>query len=112
VRELHGERAVQAVGLPLPLLRFAAPYVAASLGGRELRYPIWGGLMTDTAGGWLAFGCRTEANELRLWIEVKGYHPRLGTGWIYRNTQARFHRWITLAFLRTWAIHVTQHARQ
>ena len=111
-RGLNGERAIQAVGLHLPLLRFAAPYVAESLGGRELRYPIGGGLMTGVAGGWLAFGCRMEANELRLWVEVRGYHPRLGTGWFYQSTQARCHRWITLAFLRTWATHTGLHTNQ
>lgn len=103
MRGACGERAFAPPGLRLPLLRFAAPYIVAAHSGSELRYHIRGGLMAAQPGGWFGFGCRAEAEGVRLWIAVAGYRPRLGAGPLYRWTQARFHQWISLAFLKRWA---------
>ncbi len=99
-RGAQGERCVATLGLRLPLLRFAAPYLVAAHGGQELRYAIRGGLMAQRTNAWLGFGYRNETAGLRLWIDVANYRPRLGVGRLYQATQARFHQWITLSFLR------------
>jgi hypothetical protein len=84
----------------LPLLCFASPYLASHRGGRELRYPIVGGLMARAAGGHLAFGVGPEGDNARLWVDVLDYRPRLGLGLLYLLTQVQLHRLITVAFLR------------
>ncbi len=84
----------------LPLLCFAQPYLAAARGGRELRYPIVGGLMARAPGGHLAFGVAPEGARARLWIDVVAFRPRLGLGPLYVLTQAQAHRLITAAYLR------------
>lgn len=83
----------------LPLICFAAPYLAAARGGRELRYPIVGGLMVRAPGGHLALGVGPEGRHARLWIEVAAYRPRLGLGLIYLLTQVQVHRLVTFAYL-------------
>ncbi len=85
---------------PLPLLRFSTPYLAAARGGRELRYPLVGGLMLRSPGGWLAFGVAPEGTRTRLWIDVVGYAPRLGLATLYLLTQVQLHRLITTTYLR------------
>ncbi|GAB4424929.1 MAG: hypothetical protein OHK0015_04370 [Chloroflexi bacterium OHK40] len=84
----------------LRLLCFGPPYLAAARGGRELRYPIVGGLMARGPGGYLAFGVAAEGVGARLWADVVGYRPRLGLGPLYTLTQARFHAVITVCYLR------------
>lgn len=84
----------------LALLRFSPPYLAAQKGGRELRYPIIGGLMVRAPGGHLALGAASEQDRLRLWIDVAGYRPRLGLGLLYLLTQVQLHRWITVGYMR------------
>lgn len=84
----------------LPLLCFAAPYLAANRAGRELRYPIVGGLMVRAPGGHLAFGVGPEGGRARLWVDVLAYQPRLGPGLLYLLTQVQLHRLITVAYLR------------
>lgn len=84
----------------LALLCFARPYLAAARGGRELRYPIVGGLMARGPGGHLAFGVAPEGRHARLWIDVVAFRPRLGLGPLYLLTQAQLHRLITVAYLR------------
>jgi len=84
----------------LPLLRFASPYLASTRNGRELRYPIVGGLMVRASGGHLAFGVAREGERLRLSIDVWGYKPRLGLGLLYLLTQVQLHRWITITYMR------------
>jgi hypothetical protein len=84
----------------LPFISFAPPYLAAARGGRELRYPIIGGLMTRGPGGHLAFGLGPEGAYARLWVEVAGFRPRLGLGPLYILTQAQIHRLLTVTFLR------------
>jgi hypothetical protein len=85
---------------PLAFLSFAPPYLAAARGGRELRYPIVGGLMVRAPGGHLAFGITPEGQRARLWVEVLAFSPRLGLGPLYILTQAQLHRLITAAYLR------------
>lgn len=87
----------------LPLLSFAQPYLAAARGGRELRYPIVGGLMARGPGGYLAFGLAPEGAQARLWVDVAGFRPRLGLGPLYILTQVQIHRLLTAAFLRHFA---------
>jgi hypothetical protein len=84
----------------LPLLRLGRPYLAAARGGRELRHPILGGLMARRPGGHLALGAAPERGRARLWVEVAGYHPRLGLGPLYLLTQVQVHRLVCAAFLR------------
>jgi hypothetical protein len=83
----------------VPLLCFAAPYLAACRAGRELRYPIVGGLMVRAPGGHLAFGVGPEGDRARLWVDVLAYRPRLGLGLPYLLTQVQLHRLITVAYL-------------
>jgi hypothetical protein len=99
----HGDGAAVGPALAprrLSLLRFAAPYLAAARGGRELRYPIVGGLMARAAGGHIAFGVAPEGARARVWVDVLAYQPRLGLGPLYLLTQVQLHRLITLAYLR------------
>lgn len=84
----------------LALLCFARPYLAAARGGRELRYPIVGGLMVRAPGGHLAVGVAPEGGRARLWADVVAYSPRLGLGTLYLLTQVQLHRLITVAYLR------------
>jgi hypothetical protein len=84
----------------LALLRFAPPYLAASRGGRELRYPIVGGLMARAPGGHLAVGAAPEGARARVWIDVVAFRPRLGLGPLYVLTQVQVHRLVTTAYLR------------
>jgi hypothetical protein len=84
----------------LPLLRFAPPYLAASRGGHELRYPIAGGLMARGASGYIAFGQAPAGERARVWVEVLEFWPRLGLGPLYILTQVALHRLITVAYLR------------
>jgi hypothetical protein len=84
----------------LALLRFASPYLAARRGGRELCYPIVGGLMARGAGGQIAFGLAPAGARARVWIEVREFWPRLGLGPLYILTQVVLHRLITVAYLR------------
>lgn len=86
-------------GRALALLAFAPPALAAARGGRELRYPIVGGLMARAPGGYLGFGVAPEGAQARLWIAVAGFRPRLGRGPLYILTQAQIHRLITAAYL-------------
>lgn len=98
-----GGSMVGPLGAPerLPLLRFATPYLAASRGGHELRYPILGGLMAREPGGHLAFGWGPDGAAARLWIDVVDYRPRLGLGPLYLFSQLLVHRVITFAYLRS-----------
>jgi len=102
LRDLPGIGATIGLCWPrlLPLLRFSTPYLAAARGGRELRYPLAGGLMLRSPGGWLAFGIAPEGASTRLWIDVVGYAPRLGLATLYLLTQVQLHRLITTAYLR------------
>lgn len=84
----------------LALIRFAQPYLAAARAGRELRYPIVGGLMVRAPSGHLAVGVRPEGNRARLWIDVVAFRPRLGLGPLYLLTQVQIHRLVTTAYLR------------
>jgi hypothetical protein len=84
----------------LSLLRFAPPYLAGARGGRELRYPIVGGLMARAPGGHIAFGVAPEGGRARVWVDVLAYRPRLGRGPLYLLTQVQLHRLITVAYLR------------
>lgn len=84
----------------LPMLRFAPPYLVASRGGRELRYPIIGGIMARKASGYIAFGHVPEAGRARVWVEVAEFWPRLGLGPFYILTEVVLHRLITVAYLR------------
>lgn len=83
----------------LALLRFAPPYLASARGGRELRYPIVGGMMVRAPGGHLGLGVAPEAHRARLWVDVVAYTPRLGLGALYLLTQVQLHRVITVAYL-------------
>lgn len=87
-------------GRRLPLLSFAAPYLTAHRSGRELRYPIVGGLLAQAQSGYLAFGIAPEAEAARLWIDVIAFRPRLGLGPLYFLSQAQLHRVVTTAYLR------------
>jgi len=100
--ERPGVGATIGLGSPrlLPLLRFSTPYLVAARAGRELRYPLAGGLMLHSPGGWLAFGVAPEGARTRLWIDVVGYAPRLGLATLYLLTQVQLHRLITIAYLR------------
>lgn len=82
------------------LLSFAGPYLTAASGGRELRYPIVGGLMARAPGGHLAFGAAPVDTSMRVWIRVHAFRPRLGLGPAYLLSQAQLHRHITIAYLR------------
>lgn len=84
----------------LPLLCFAPPYLAAARMGRELRYPIVGGLLARAPGGHIAFGLGPDGPHARLWVDVVGFRPRLGLGPLYLLTQAQVHRLLTVTFLR------------
>lgn len=84
----------------IPFLCFAPPYLAAARGGRELRYPIAGGLMVRAPGGHLAVGVAPEGARARLWVDVVAFTPRLGLGALYLLTQVQLHRLITAAYLR------------
>jgi hypothetical protein len=84
----------------LPLFRFAPPFVAASRGGREIRYPIAGGLLVRGASGYIAFGRAPEGERARVWIEVVEFWPRLGLGPLYILTEVVLHRLVTVAYMR------------
>lgn len=84
----------------LSLLCFASPYVAAARGGRELRYPIIGGLMARKHGGYLSIGICPEGLCARLWVDVVGYSPLLGLGAPYVLTQVQLHRIVAKDYLR------------
>lgn len=84
----------------LTLFRFAPPYLAANRGGRELRYPIAGGLMVREASGYIAFGHAPEDGRARVWVEVLEFWPRLGLGPLYILTEVVLHRLITVEYLR------------
>jgi hypothetical protein len=84
----------------LALLRFAPPYLAASRGGRELRYAIVGGLLARGSSGYIAFGHAPEGGRARVWVEVVEFWPRLGLGPLYTLTQVVLHRLVTAAYLR------------
>lgn len=101
-RGSNGERTINEAALRVALLRFASPYIIEERDGREVRYAIIGGALAAARGGWLALGYREETAGLRLWVDVVGYRPRLGVGWLYQSTQVHIHRWITLNFLHAW----------
>lgn len=84
----------------LAFIRFAPPYIAASQRGRELRYPIVGGLLVRGLSGYIAFGHAPEGGRARIWIEVIEFWPRLGLGPLYILTEAVIHRLITVGYLR------------
>lgn len=84
----------------LALLRFAPPYLAAARGGREIRYPILGGLLVRAPGGHFAAGIAPEGARARVWIDVVAFRPRLGLGPLYVLTQVQVHRLVTTAYLR------------
>lgn len=80
--------------------RFAPPYMAASRGGCELRYPIVGGFLVRGAGGYIAFGHAPEGERARIWVEVLEFWPRLGLGPLYLLTEVVLHRLVTVAYMR------------
>ena len=84
----------------LPLFRFAPPYLASKRGGKELRYPIAGGLLVRGLSGYISFGHAPEGDRARVWVEVLDFWPRLGLGPIYILTEVVLHRIITVAYLR------------
>ena len=84
----------------LALFRFAPPFLVANRGGRELRYPIAGGLLVRGAGGYIAFGHAPERGRARLWVEVLEFWPRLGLGPLYILTEVVLHRLVTVGYLR------------
>lgn len=105
-RRPDGSYAIYLRGTTLVLLHFTAPYLARSGRGYALRYSIRGGFMARRSASYLAFSARprgTHRSELR--IDVVGFRSRLGSGWLYRNTQARLHSLVTIGFMRTWVDH-------
>jgi len=87
----------------LPLFRFAPPFLVANRGGRELRYPIAGGLLVRGASGYIAFGHAPEGGRARVWVEVLEFWPRLGLGPLYILTEVVLHRIITVDYIRRFA---------
>lgn len=84
----------------LPGFCFAPPYLAANRGGKELRYPIVGGLLVGGLSGYIAFGHAPEGERARIWIEVLEFWPRLGLGPLYILTEVVLHRLVTVHYMR------------
>ncbi|HYL71064.1 MAG TPA: RDD family protein [Candidatus Dormibacteraeota bacterium] len=81
---------------PLRLLRFGPPKVTR----HAVSWPIEGGLLTASAGGWLTV--QSSARELKATVE--DYRPMLPLG-MYRATQLRLHH----ALVRIQLLRLAEH---
>jgi hypothetical protein len=85
----------------VPLLRFGAPREQVAEDRVAASFPITGGLLAVTPGGWLALEQRADPSP-GLSISVIGYHARLArhSPRLYARIQSRAHLAVSRLFFR------------
>jgi len=105
-------RAVNLLSGRIALLRFRAPRYEAGPGFGRVTWPIERGILVAREGrgrGYLRLDLRgpeAPGGPVRIRAEVSNFYPWLrGSGrlgaFVYAQTQARLHAWITRGFLRS-----------